>query len=150
MIIRTDPKTGKKTKIKNRDFRKLFQEEMNKKLRDKVYEALKKNYKKLEPCGHSIMSPMFFINDMEMPDEFVFGFTRKHYSNYRHYKETLYVNGNVVDYIFGVNNLWMLENLSGMVGWDKELYDRYVHLNGRGGLAGLCVQNIHKHFEKTN
>ena len=149
MIIRTDPKTGKKTKIKNRDFRKLFQEEMNKKLREKVYEALKKNYKKLEPCGYSIMSPMFFINDMEMPDEFVFGFTRKHYSNYRHYKETLYVNGNVVDYIFGVNNLWMLENLSGMVGWDKELYDRYVHLNGRGGLAGVCVQNIHKHFEKN-
>ena len=150
MIIRTDPKTGKETKIKNRDFRKLFQEEMNKKLNDKVYEALKKNYKKLKPCGHSIMSPMFFINDMEMPDEFVFRFTRKHYSNYRHYKETLYdVDGNVVDYIFGVNNLWMLENLSGMVGWDKELYNRYVHLNGRGGLAGVCVQNIHKHFEKN-
>ena len=34
--------------------------------------------------------------------------------------------------------------------WDKELYERCVHLNGRGGLAGVCVQNIHKHFEKTN
>ena len=149
MIIQRDPKTGKETKIKNKDFRKLFQQKMDEKLRADVLEALKKNHDKLEPCGHSIMSPMFFINEIGMPDEFVFKYTRKHYSNYRCHKETLYVNGSIVDYIFGVNNLWMLEILSGMVGWDKDLYQEYIHKNGRGRLAGICVENIRKHFKKN-
>tara|TARA_A100001515_G_C4507709_1_gene188949 strand:+ start:144 stop:602 length:459 start_codon:yes stop_codon:yes gene_type:complete len=148
MITITDTKTGKKNKYSYEDFKSKFQEDRNKQIKDEILKALETNYKKLDDTGHGIIAPCFFIKKIGLPDEYVFKFAKKHYSNYDSYKETLFDNdGNIVDYIFGVNNLDILDNLCRVIGWDKDKKSLYYSLYGRGSQAEVCIENINLHFK---
>ena len=144
MIITTDDK-GKETKYTYSQCKKIFAEKQRKFLHKKIIEALKKNLGELSNSGHEILSPSYYITKIGLPDEFVCGLAFKHKSDYSDHKSTLYDNnGGVADYIFGVNNLSMLERLCGIVGWDKKLYQCYVDISGRGRLGGICYENLAK------
>ena len=151
MIVITNKKTGKKTKISYENFREHFQKEKDEQIKKNILKALQKNYKKLSDNGHEIIAPSFFIDKIELPDEYVFQFTRKHYSNYDDYKKTMFdQNNNVIDYVFGVYNLEILKSLCEVIGWSKDKHELYHSLWGRGSQAEVCIENINKHFSKNN
>ena len=138
-------KDGNKTKYTNRQYRKIFAERKSKELCEEIIKALKENLDKLDNSGHNINDPTHYINNVKLPAEYIFRFACKHYSNYSHYKSTLYDrSGSMVDYIFGCNNLSVLSSLCNIVGWDKAIYEHYCHVSGRGFSAGLCYQNLVK------
>ena len=150
MITITDPKTGKETKYSYKDFKSKFQEDRNKKIKEEIVKALKTNYKKLDDTGHGIIAPCFYIREIGLPDEYVFKFAEKHYSNYESYKETLFDNdGNIADYIFGVNNLDILDDLCRVIGWDDGKKSLCYSLYGRGSQAEVCLENIKLQCEKN-
>ena len=67
---------------------------------------------------------------------------------YESYKETLFDNdGSIVDYIFGVNNLDILDDLCRVIGWDNGKKSLYYSLYGRGSQAEVCIENINLHFK---
>ena len=151
MIVITNKQTGKKEKISYEDFRKNFQKERDEQIKKDILKALQKNYKKLSDNGHEIIAPSFFIDKIELPDEYVFQFTRKHYSKYGDYKKTMFdQNDNVLDYVFGVYNLEILKSLCEIVGWKEDKHELFFSLWGRGSQAEVCIENINKHFSKNN
>ena len=142
MITHT-AKDGTITKYTNRQYRKFFAAKKGKELQEEIIKALRENLDKIDNSVHNINDPTHYINDVKLPAEYVFRFAYKHYSNYSDYKSTLYDRrGNMVDYIFGCNNLSVLESLCGIVGWDKDIYEKYACVSGRGFSAGLCYQNL--------
>ena len=109
MIVVTNKETNEKQEISFEDFRKNFQKERDEQIKKDIIKALQKNYKKLSDSGHSVMAPSFYIDKIGLPDEYVFQFTRKHYSKYHDYKQTMFdQNNNILDYVFGVYNLEIL------------------------------------------
>lgn len=141
-------KEGKEFKIKNKDFKKYFADLMAEHSRVAILKALKENVNELEGDGHSINDPEFYITKVKLPSEFVFENTSKHYSDFSDYKSTISNSKfGVCDYVFGVNNLYILEDLCRVVGWDKDLRESYVNKTGRGFMARVCLDNIKKQIE---
>ena len=139
---------GKVKKWKIKDFRKYYAEKHNEYLSTLIIEALKKNLHELSSSGHDIMMPSYYVSKVGLPDEYVYKFAHKHLSDYRYHTSTLYnSDGSLADYIFGVNNLSILESLCNIVGWDKSLHEDYVRFNGRGRIAGVCYQNLVKKLD---
>ena len=142
---------GETIKLKNKQFKKYFADLMDSQLRSEILKALKQNVKELDGDGHSIEDPKFYINNVGLPTEFVFGVAQKHYSDFRNPKSTITNNKfGVCDYVFGVSTLSMLERLANIVGWDSELRERYSNLSGRGFMARVCLDNIKKQIESIN
>ena len=136
---------GKVKKWKIREFRKYYAEKNNELIYKKIIDALKKNLHELSSSGHDIMMPSYYVSKVGLPDEYIHRFAHKHFSDYRYHTSTLYnADGSLADYIFGVNNLTILESLCSVVGWDDDLYKDYVRYNGRGRIAGVCYENLVK------
>ena len=105
-------------------------------------------YKKLEDTGHNILSASFYINTIELPEEYVLGHVHKHYSNYSDPKEILYdKDGNVVDFLYGIYNLDILKSICEMIGWHKDKQNLFYSLWGRGAKAEVCIENINLYFK---
>ena len=137
MIVITNKQTGKKEKISYEDFRKNFQKERDEQIKKDILKALQKNYKKLSDSGHDIIAPSFYIDKIGLPDEYVF--------------QTMFdQNDNVLDYVFGVYNLEILNSLCDVIGWSEDKREMYLSLWGRGSQAEVCIENINKHFSKNN
>jgi len=136
-------KDGKEIKLKNKEFKKYFAAAQAERVLAEVMKALKENAKELEADGHSVIPPEHYILDVKLPSEFVFSMTRKHYSDYSDFKGTL-TNSKygVMDYVFGVNNLEMLEKLAYFVGWTKGHKETYSNMFGRGSAARVAHKNI--------
>ena len=151
MIVVTNKETNEKQEISFEDFRKNFQKERDEQIKKDIIKALQKNYKKLSDSGHSVMAPSFYIDKIGLPDEYVFQFTRKHYSKYHDYKQTMFdQNNNILDYVFGVYNLEILKSLCEIVGWKEDKPELFFSLWGRGSQAEVCIENINEHFSKNN
>ena len=89
MIVVTNKETNEKQEISFEDFRKNFQKERDEQIKKDIIKALQKNYKKLSDSGHSVMAPSFYTDKIGLPDEYVFQFTRKHYSKYHDYQTNI-------------------------------------------------------------
>ena len=150
MIIRVNEKTGKKEKISYDVFKNQYKKERYNRIKKDVIKVLQKNYKKLEDTGHGILSASFYINTVGLPEEYVLGHAHKHYSNYNNPKEILYDNnGNVVDYLYGIYNLDILQSICKMIGWHKDKLNLFYSLWGRGSKAEVCIENINLYFENN-
>ena len=148
MIVKVNEKTGKKEKISYDVFKNQYKKERYNRLKKDVIKVLQKNYKKLEDTGHNILSASFYINTIELPEEYVLGHVHKHYSNYSDPKEILYdKDGNVVDFLYGIYNLDILKSICEMIGWHKDKQNLFYSLWGRGAKAEVCIENINLYFK---
>ena len=114
------------------EYRKYFEEEKLKEIKEKVFESLKKNFSKLECDGHGIYFAKHYLVDLELPEDLVVPMIHKHKSRYSQgHKGIIYGdNNNILDYMYGINNLSMLYRLCSLLGAND-----YDSKHGRGSQA---------------
>jgi hypothetical protein len=126
-------KFGDTKKVMNiKEYRKYFEEERNKEIKEKVFKSLKKNFSKLECDGHGIYFAKHYLVDLELPEDIVLPMITKHKSIYSEgHTGIIYGdNGHIIDYMYGINNLSMLYCLCDLL----EAND-YDSKHGRGSQA---------------
>ena len=127
---------GEKRKPMNiTEYRKYFEEEKLKEIKEKVFESLKKNFSKLECDGHGIYFAKHYLVDLELPEDIVLPLITKHKSKYSEgHTGIIYGdNGSIIDYMYGINNLSMLYKLCSLLGAND-----YDSKHGRGSQAAQC------------
>ena len=121
------------------EYRKYFEEEKLKEIKEKVFESLKKNFSKLECDGHGIYFAKHYLVDLELPEDLVVPMINKHKSRYSQgHKGIIYGdNNNILDYMYGINNLSMLYRLCDLLGVTD-----YDSKHGRGSQAQVIYSAL--------
>ena len=119
-----------------KEYRKYFEEERNKVIKENVFKSLKKNFSKLECDGHGIYYAKHYLVDLELPEDIVIPMITKHKSRYSEgHTGIIYAdNGHILDYMYGINNLSMLHYLCSLLGAND-----YDTKHGRGSQAAQYV-----------
>jgi len=118
------------------EYRKYFEEERHEELKKEIFKSLKKNFSKLECDGHGIYFAKHYLVDLELPEDIVLPLITKHKSRYSEgHKGIIYDDrGNILDYMYGINNLSMLHHLCSLLGAND-----YDTKHGRGSQAAQYV-----------